>query len=388
MQRLRDPNWILIFVFVAIIVAAPLIQIALEVRQDEGVIALDLFSEPPTAEHLRAFEHKLGESSWAARLSRPLVQFAQFAWLKYGGEKVVVGSRGWYFFKPGLNYMLARPDARPPNATNDPVAAIVDFRDQLAAQGIHLILMPVPNKDSVYPDRLTSRAENLHAVMSPRTQQILQRLRAANVEVLDLFKEFSQARNQNASNAEIPLYLAQDTHWSPAGVDLAAKTLARRLTALNWVQPGRVDYDEKPAPVPRLGDILRMLQTPRIERTIAPENVPAVQIIRGQDDQFYKDDPNSELLVLGDSFMRIYQTDQPNAAGFIAHLAKELKQPVLSLVNDGGGSTLVREELCAQPIYLRNKKVVVWEFVERDLGLGIKGWKRTQLPAKPPATPP
>ena len=51
----------------------------------------------------------------------------------------------------------------------------------------------------------------------------------------------------------------------------------------------------------------------------------------------------------------------------------------MSLVNDGGGSTLVRQELSNRPVFLKNKKVVIWEFVERDIGLGIEGWKRVPL---------
>jgi hypothetical protein len=413
MQRLRNPNWLLTLLFIGMLGAVPLIQLLMEVRSDEGVIALEVFSQAPTAANLRAYEKKLEDTSWLGRLSRPWVQLAQFAWLKYGGEKVVVGSNGWYFFKPSLNYMLARPDlAGAAKSTNDPVAAIVDFRDQLATRGIHLIVMPVPNKDSIYPDRLTSRAKDRDTIMaprthivmpvpnkdsiypdrltsrakdrdtimSPRTRDIMERLRATNVEVIDLFKQFSQARAQNDSNPETPLYLAQDTHWSPAGVDLAAKTVARRLTELGWLRPGQVDYGERPAPVQRTGDILRMLQTPGIERIIPPENVPASQIVRRDTSQLYKDEPNVDIVILGDSFMRIYQEDQPTAAGFIAHLAKELKQPILSLVNDGGGSTLVREELCARIAFLRNKKVLLWEFVERDISIGIKGWQRTPLP--------
>src|SRR5262249_24639891 len=91
--------------------------------------------------------------------------------------------------------------------------------------------------------------------------------------------------------------------------------------------------------------------------------------------------PDAEILVLGDSFTRIYQQDEPGAAGFIAHLAKELKQPLFSLVNDGGGSTLVRQELRGRPAFLKNKKVVLWEFVERDIGLGLEGWKLVPLPS-------
>ena len=37
----------------------------------------------------------------------------------------------------------------------------------------------------------------------------------------------------------------------------------------------------------------------------------------------YHDDPVASVLVLGDSFLRIYQTDEPKAAGFIAHLARQ-----------------------------------------------------------------
>jgi hypothetical protein len=217
-------------------------------------------------------------------------------------------------------------------------------------------------------------------VVSPRTQEIFEKLRGANVEVVDLFKEFTGARKQNRGSVETPLYLAQDTHWSPTGVTLAAKAVARRLAELSWTRPGSIDYGEKAAPVQRVGDLVRMLQSPRIEATIISEPVAAVQVVRGAEAEPYKDEATAEILVLGDSFMRIYQQDAPNSAGFIAHLAKELRQPMMSLVNDGGGSTLVREELAAQPVFLKNKKVVIWEFVERDFGLGIKGWQQVKLP--------
>ncbi len=385
MKRLRDPKWFLILIFLGIIGGVPLIQIVIEVRQEDGVRAFDVFSRPPTAAHLRGYERNLEAANWAARLSRPWIQFAQFDWLKDGGEKAVIGEEGWYFYKPGLHYMLARPvKTTAGSATNDPLAAIVDFRDQLAARGIRLLVMPVPNKESVYPDLVSPRAKSLGGVMAPRTRDLLDRLRVAGVEVIDLFKEFAHARQQTGSASRNTLYLAQDTHWSPAGVDLAAQVVARRLTELGWVRPGQVDYGERSAPVQRLGDVLRMLQVPLVERRVNPETVPCVQIVRRDNGELYQESPDAEILVLGDSFMRIYQQDQPRAAGFIGHLAKELRQPLMSLVNDGGGSTLVRQELRGRPAFLKNKKVVLWEFVERDIGLGLEGWKLLPLPASIP----
>jgi hypothetical protein len=178
-----------------------------------------------------------------------------------------------------------------------------------------------------------------------------------------------------------PLHLGQDSHWSPAGVALAAQSVARRLVELDWVKPGAVEYGERPAPVARLGDLLLMAQSPPLERHATPENVPCLQVVRGDPARPYEDDTRSPVLILGDSFLRIYQQDQPGSAGFIAHLAKELKQPLTSLVNDGGASTLVRQELHRRPALLQNKQVVIWEFVERDLRLGPEGWQAVPLPS-------
>ena len=66
-----------------------------------------------------------------------------------------------------------------------------------------------------------------------------------------------------------------------------------------------------------------------------------------------------EVLVLGDSFMRIYQLDPPGRAGFVAHLALELRCTVAGIVNDGGGSTLVRQDLFRRPRLLSRAKVVM-----------------------------
>jgi len=122
-----------------------------------------------------------------------------------------------------------------------------------------------------------------------------------------------------------------------------------------------------------------MVGAPQIEQFYPPENILCLQVT-DRTGRLYKDDPQSFVLVLGDSFLRMYQTDEPRSAGFIAHLAKELGAPLASIVNDGGASTLVREELRHKPELLHNKTVVIWEFVERDLKFGTDGWKQVSLP--------
>jgi hypothetical protein len=82
---------------------------------------------------------------------------------------------------------------------------------------------------------------------------------------------------------------------------------------------------------------------------------------------------------LGDSFARIFEQDEPGQAGLIAHLAALLQQHLAAIVNDGGASTLVRQQLARQPELLKGKKLVIWEFVERDICQATEGWQQIDL---------
>jgi len=104
------------------------------------------------------------------------------------------------------------------------------------------------------------------------------------------------------------------------------------------------------------------------------------QVIDMETGRPYADDPNSPVLVLGDSFLRIFERDEPGSGGFVAHLASNLGFGLSSIVSDGGASTLVRQQLARRPALLRGKTVVVWEFVERDFRFGTEGWQRVPLP--------
>lgn len=380
MHALRQPHRLLILLFLGMIALVPVSQAVLDLARGELPQALDLFSTPPTARALRAYEKQLERNSWWASHVRPWAQWLQLGWLGDGGDKAVAGRDGWVFYRPGVQYLTERPNTR--DATGNAAAAaraIIDFRDQLAARGIALVVVPVPNKESVYPDRLTGRAPPPTGRPTAETRAVFEQLAAASVEVVDLFALFAQARTQ-ASDAT-QLYLARDSHWSPDGLALAARAVADRLLALKAVTPGTTAYANRPVRVERVGDIVRMFQSAPLERRFAPEPVDCRQVRQPDGSQPYRDDPGAPVLVLGDSFLRIFQQDEPGAAGFIAHLARELRQPVKAIVDDGGASTAVRQELSYRASGLRGTRVVVWEFVERDIRLGREGWKRVPFPA-------
>ena len=231
-----------------------------------------------------------------------------------------------------------------------------------------------PNKESIYPGKLSGRAEGSKISVCARTRHVLDQLTRCRIEVVDLFEEFSRAMEVMVRSSLPPLYLARDSHWSPEGAKLAAGAVAKRVLDRGWVSPGASVYEDHPVPVRRPGDLIQMLQIPRLEREIEPESITCMQVVQPGTGRPYTDGPSSQVLVLGDSFLRIYERDEPGA-GFIAHLAQQLRQPLSSIVNDGGASTLVRQELARRPQLLADKTLVIWEFVERDIGYGTEGWQ-------------
>ena len=372
----RAQQWLLLGWFLAAVGIVPLSQAGLELSRGSRPQFLDIFAHTPTAPNLRAFEHQLEESSLWAGAVRPYVQYAWFKLLGDAGEKVVMGREGWLFYKPDVRY-LVEPLAPTPAGDDDPASAIVSFRDQLAARGIRLLVMPAPGKPAVYPDRLTRRVEDGGSVHS-HTQELMGRLRQSGVEVVDLFDLFQRLRGAPAGAP--PWYLLRDTHWSGRAARVAAEAVARRIRKLGWIAPGGTSYTLRERRVLRRSDIARMIRVPDIEREYPAEEVVCEQVRDAASGEPYRDDPRSPVLILGDSFLRIYQTDEPRAAGFIAHLARELGMPLASVVNDGGASTLVRQELARRPDLLRGKRLVIWEFVERDVRFGTEGWKPVPLP--------
>src|SRR5438128_1198398 len=75
----------------------------------------------------------------------------------------VAGNDGWIFFGGELRLLsLGRfwgDDARKVSRAHkpelaDPIPAILDFQQQLKARGIELLLVPVPPKASVYPEKI------------------------------------------------------------------------------------------------------------------------------------------------------------------------------------------------------------------------------------------
>ncbi len=386
---------LLVSAFAAIIVLPVLVQTGVELDRGRRPQVLDLFVHVPAESRLRDFEEELEDESWLREKIRPWMQYTRFMALGEVGKNALRGRHGWLFYEQGIRYAVEPwpPEQRLSELTSlggpaavqkqkevyqDPVPVIRRFRDQLEARGIKLLVVIAPDKVSVYPGKFTTRADRSLLPLDTHTTGLVERISQSGMEVLDLTHTLVEARRNTGDTTEY--YMHEDTHWTPEGLQLAAQTVADRVLELGWAGKGSVEYGLKEVEVSRQGDIVWMSRAPQIQEYYGHEEVTCRQVVRRDNGALYRDDPHSDILLLGDSFSRIFQTDDPTGAGFIAHLAHQFRKPLTSVVNNGGGATLVRQQLSYKPRLLRNKKLVIWEFVERDFRFAAGGWKHVELP--------
>lgn len=400
----RGMEWASILSLLAVVAGFPLFQAIHEAAaQKETPHVFELFRRSPTKENLHRWDDNAKDRSVFAKWLRPWALQKRYDVFKEVAPKSVQGADGWLFYNQDVDYLVDPPytDERFYKGTFDtlvagkrvnlrsPLVAMEDFRARLAARGIKLLLVPIPGKPSIYPDKLYPgfRGEALSPTLS-----LLEDLKRRGFETADLFTPLLRAK----ADGRFQLYLKRDTHWTPQGLEIAADVLAARIKQL---VPG-LDPEEglgsdaatgsgaargprfalKDTTVKRWGDIAEMTKVPERKSIWEEEAVEAHQVEDLAAQKPYRDDPDSPVLWLGDSFSRIYQTDAPGSAGVIAQVAYRLNRPLASIVNDGGASTVVRQQLARRPELLKGKKLVVWTFVERDLRFGSKGWALSDLP--------
>lgn len=139
----------------------------------------------------------------------------EYALFGEGREGVVVGREGWLFTDEEFSFY---DDAAAETARK--LAYIGEVRDALAERNVALIVALVPDKGRVYRE-FVGRA--LPSYTQGRYESFRQGLLEQNIPAPDLLNALAAAKTQG------PTYLRTDTHWTPAGAEVAAETLAESL---------------------------------------------------------------------------------------------------------------------------------------------------------------
>src|SRR5436190_4991480 len=298
----------------------------------------------------------------------------------------VAGTDGWLFFGGELRLLsLGRfwgndaakvSRAHKPDLA-DPVPAILDFQQQLKVRGIELLVVPVPPKASVYPEKIVPNSDVRTKDPAPVLHQFYDELRAAGVDVLDLSKLFVQKHDDSRG----PVFCKTDSHWSGIGCVLAAEAIAEKVRPKLPTSVAANEYAAEWKETQINGDLDGLLA--KDGHKPGPEKIAIQSVSKKSNGAAVEPDPNSPLLLLGDSHTLVYHEFLAERAGLVDQLALQLGFAPDLIGTRGSGATPVRINLYRHSAkdagYLAKKKVVVWCFAAREFTEATEGWAKVPV---------
>ena len=402
--------------FVAMLFAVPLAQASIDISRKEWPQALELF-QPFTAAarqlavgnvgsawasvraglepgRLHGYEEAVESGSIFASYFQPRTQQILTGWFGAGNDKAVLGRDGWIFYLPGVDYVVgpsvadsATYERAAQQLVNkgaagtpqvDPRPAILDFARQCREAGIHLVVVPVPDKAMMQPAQLYARAapgEAIPVANNVGYRQLAEALRAEGVDWFDPAPPTVRA-------GEIR-YLEQDTHWTPAYMGAVARDVANHLRSTGLLlEREQLPLRLMPQQVSRVGDLVDMLSLTKDQSLYRPQTITIEQVIDDRSGQPIARDATADVLLLGDSFTNIYSAQAMgwgSGAGFAQHLAYHLGRPIDVIAFNGGAATQSRAELARSENAERlgHKKVIVYQFAIR--ALLTETWEQSRM---------
>lgn len=164
----------------------------------DGKLALDF-------EHFITKEHPYRMTSlngWSA---------LEYTLFKAGKPGLVIGEDGWLFSSEEfpLPSLLAANTGRNLDRMQEVVG-------RLASKGIRTVILPIPAKADIYGEHVPAALRGHTLGMTT----VANALDARRLEWIPLTDSFVAARNQG-----VPLFFRTETHWTPDGAHLAARTV-------------------------------------------------------------------------------------------------------------------------------------------------------------------
>ena len=284
-----------------------------------------------------------------------------------GNAAVIVAGDGWLFPR-----VESEPAATPPTLRETAVA--------LRANGAALVVVSVPAKSAVYPEKLTGSGDS-ELQRQPQVVAALKELTDTGAQVLDLGPVLHGLKTSDASEGFV--FAPQSALWTPRGMAQSAFAAAGFIQQ----QPGYADLPLQPSlavMVPATGaatqeDLVTALESPRIQSRYTAQTVPLIRLLTAAKKEPLASDPASPVVLLGDRSVSLYDDPalghpgdglppgQPISAGFAQHLAWHLST-ALEVHTAGSGQAAAKDWLAAKPEAERkSKRLIVWVLADAEL---------------------
>ena len=252
---------------------------------------------------------------------------------------VVEGGGGWFFYHESLI------NASTPWTDNTP--AIIAFRDSLAARGIELIVVPVPDKLIVESSHYLrySRADLL-----PKDYQAwVGRLQGAGVAVVDAMEAFRRS--------DKPMFEPYESHYTADARLLLARAVAETLQVRVRL-PRAAAYTLGDTLLPGTGNLFHMRYG-----HYSPYKVREYPVKDAATGAPFAENKKAPVLVIGDSNVG---QGKPSASHIGALIAAEAGIPTFSISRVGAGNSGPRF-FKGKERFLQRRAALVWVFDGREL---------------------
>ncbi|HEX8281432.1 MAG TPA: hypothetical protein VF551_08645, partial [Chthoniobacterales bacterium] len=231
---------------------------------------------------------------------------------------------------------------------------------------IHLLVVPVPPKAAIFPEKIGTSAAISPNESAPYLQEFYRELRGQGIDLLDLTETFAN----NREHARGAVFCRTDSHWSGVGCALAGEAIAQQIrTKL----PAAAEPKENAATWGEASITGDLTALARDAAKAAPERIAVRQLATA-----VQPDPNSPVLLLGDSHTLVFHDFLAERAGLLDQLTAELGIVPDLIGTRGSGATPVRVSMYrrsrSDPEFLAKKKVVVWCFAAREFTEADQGW--------------
>jgi len=187
----------------------------------------EVLSEPGARMVLRVFLamlivpvlFQLAGTNYLTAGVRSVTQWVLTHVLNEGNRRVFLGHDGWLFEQRELDRIVDLKRAHEPASLS-----LTTFADDLKKRGIPLVLVAVPERVTIYPDKVRG-SKYRDAVRSTGEKARLDALRASGVEVLDVTELLWKLRDEKRRD----VFFAHDSNWTPEAMKAVALQIEKHL---------------------------------------------------------------------------------------------------------------------------------------------------------------
>lgn len=290
---------------------------------------------------------RLGTNLWAA------VDYSLF---KEGRPGVVLGRDQWLYSDEEF-----KPVAEGEQSELSNLALIRGVQATLAQHNVQLVLAIVPAKARLYPEHIAGPApaalhEDLYRLFHQQAQQ-------AGIFAPDLLTALQQAKSQG------PVFLRTDTHWTPLGAEVVARSLGLAIAAHDPITGDSQTYvTDSQAAVPYKGDLTTFLPLdPLFSNLLPPPDELAQRSTHLQQAAAANEDALFASTDIAVALVGTSYSANPHW-NFLGALQQALHSDVVNYAENGHGPILpMLKYLQTDAFKTSPPQVVIWEFPERYL---------------------